>query len=284
MDRFARAFASCGFRREAFYPCYGLAEATLFVSGGQKDALPVVRKFAAQDIQFGAVSSEAHGLHPPGLDETNPCAAQPIVGCGRAWTEHEIVIADPQTGRACPPGVVGEIWFAGPSVARGYWRRERETAETFHAHLSDSGRGPFLRTGDLGLLLDGELFVTGRLKELIVIRGHNHYPQDIEDTVRRVHESFRPHSSAAIGRPGEGEEQLVILQEIDRQSRRLDLAALRSEIVRAVAEVHQLQVYDVVFLRNGSLPRTTSGKIRRHECRDRYLRGQLTLWSGPSPT
>ena len=259
MDRFAEAFAPCGFRREAFYPCYGLAEATLFVSGGDKESLPVVRR--CTDVE----------------------TTRTLVGCGHTWTDHEIVIADPITCRECPPGVVGEIWFRGPSVARGYWRRERETEETFGAVLSDSGRGPFLRTGDLGFLSDGELFVTGRLKDLIVIRGHNHYPQDIEDTVCRLHEAFRPNSTAAIGCFIDGEERLVILQEIDRPQRKLDADTLRREIVRAVAEQHQLQVHEIVFLRNGALPKTTSGKVRRHECRRRYESAQLTLWTGPPP-
>jgi acyl-CoA synthetase (AMP-forming)/AMP-acid ligase II len=283
MDRFAAAFASCGFRREAFYPCYGLAEATLFVSGGAKETPPMVRQFAPHELEYHASSSEAYGSHPVGVDGSS-ARAQTLVGCGHAWTDHEIVIADPQTRRQLPDGAVGEIWFAGPSVAAGYWRLERETEETFAAHLSDTGRGPYLRTGDLGLLRDGELFITDRLKDLIVIRGRNHYPQDIEDTVGRVHESFRPHTGAAFGAVVQGEEQLVILQEIDRQSRRLDAAALRREVERVVSEEHQLQVHDVVFLRNGSLPRTTSGKIRRHECRDRYLRGQHTVWSSTAPT
>jgi acyl-CoA synthetase (AMP-forming)/AMP-acid ligase II len=278
MDRFAEAFAPCGFRREAFYPCYGLAEATLFVSGGDKEAPPVVRSFPARDVEYHPVAQETQGLLSLGFREDE--RAQTLVGCGHAWTDHEIVIADPVTLRECPAGVVGEIWFRGPSVAQGYWRRGHETAEIFDAALSDSGRGPFLRTGDLGFLSDGELFVSGRLKDLIVIRGHNHYPQDIEETVARLHEAFRPNTTAAMGCPIAGEERLVILQEIDRSSRRLDAEILKRDIVRAVAERHQLQVYEVLFVRNGTLPKTTSGKVRRHECRQRYLTGQLTLWTG----
>jgi acyl-CoA synthetase (AMP-forming)/AMP-acid ligase II len=180
--------------------------------------------------------------------------------------------------RVCAPGAVGEIWVRGPSVARGYWERPEDTKETFHAFLSDSRAGPYLRTGDLGFFSDGELFVSGRLKDLIVIRGQNHYPQDIEATVAEVHPAFRPNTGAAFGCLRDGEERLVIVQEIDRQSRKVEPDALARDIRRAVAERHQLQAYDVVFLRNGSLPRTTSGKIRRHECRERYEHGRLTPW------
>lgn len=281
MERFAAAFAGCGFRREAFYPCYGLAEATLFVSGGDKHAPPVVRSFPAARIEYIPAEADAAPALSLEARQSNDAEkkCQTLVGCGHAWTDHELVIADPVTCRECPPGVVGEIWFRGPSVANGYWRREQETHETFGAFLADSRRGPFLRSGDLGFIQNGELFVSGRIKDLILIRGHNHYPQDIEETVRRLHEAFRPNSGAAIGCIIDGEERLVILQEIDRQGRRLDLESLRKEIRRAIAEEHQLQVQDIVFLRNGSLPKTTSGKIRRRECRQRYLTGPLTLWT-----
>jgi acyl-CoA synthetase (AMP-forming)/AMP-acid ligase II len=192
------------------------------------------------------------------------------------------VIVDPETKKECSPGSVGEIWFRGSSVALGYWRREEETQQAFAAMLNDPPRGPFLRTGDLGFISEGELFVSGRLKELIVIRGHNHYPQDIEETVARLHPAFRPNSSFACSCLVDGEERLVILQEIDRQTRQLDLADVTWSIRRAIAEKHQLQVHEIVFLRNGSLPKTTSGKVKRHECRQRYLRHELVHWKAVS--
>jgi len=255
MNRFCRAFEPCGFRREAFYPCYGLAEATLFVSGGDKNAAPIIRPATKSDGEAA------------------------LVGCGHPWTTHELVIADPVTKTECSVNTVGEIWFRGPSVAAGYWRREQETAESFGASLADSGRGPFLRTGDLGFLDDGELFVTGRLKDLIVIRGQNHYPQDIEETVARQHAAFRPQTGAAFSGLIDDEERLIIVQEIDRRSRRLDLDRLRADVRRAIADGHQLQAHDIVFLRNGTIPKTTSGKVRRHECRQKYLSGQLSQWT-----
>lgn len=300
MERFAEAFASCGFRMEAFYPCYGLAEATLFATGGRKADLPVVRRFQNEELEF---RSGGNGSHPDQADRLRPCASsQPeappepippetienaqagdtalLVGCGQTWTDHELLIVDPNTHRVCPHGTIGEIWFRGPSVAAGYWNRPRETGETFDAHLADSGAGPFLRTGDLGLICDGELFVAGRLKDLIVIRGQNHYPQDIESTVCAVHDAFRINTTAAFSIPGDVGERLVVLQEIDRQTRRLDIDQLRREVRHAVAQRHQLQLADLVFLRNGTIPKTTSGKVRRHECRQRYLDGKLLLWKG----
>jgi acyl-CoA synthetase (AMP-forming)/AMP-acid ligase II len=275
IDRFTAAFASCGFRREAFYPCYGLAEATLFVSGGDKQAPPTVRSFAGGAAAFRSGEELKEGAD---ADLHEGAESQLLVGSGRAFTDHEVVIVGPETRRVCAPGAVGEIWVRGPSVARGYWERPEDTKETFHAFLSDSRAGPYLRTGDLGFFSDGELFVSGRLKDLIVIRGQNHYPQDIEATVAEVHPAFRPNTGAAFGCLRDGEERLVIVQEIDRQSRKVEPDALARDIRRAVAERHQLQAYDVVFLRNGSLPRTTSGKIRRHDCRERYEHGRLTPW------
>jgi acyl-CoA synthetase (AMP-forming)/AMP-acid ligase II len=297
IDRFSEAFACCGFRREAFYPCYGLAEATLFVSGGDKNEPPVVRMFAAADLELRSRATEA--AQPRILDSPLGTAQstdeirelpkvastvphQTLVGCGHAWADHEIVIVDPDAAVPCPPGVVGEIWFAGPSVGQGYWRDEQASADRFCAHLSDSGRGPFLRTGDLGFFNQGHLFICGRIKDLIVIRGRNHYPQDIEETVFSIHEAFAPNSGAAFGCPVGGEERLVILQEIDRRTRRVDLNELARSIRAHIAEVHQLQVHDVVFLRNGSLPKTTSGKIRRHEARRQYIQSELIPWK-PKP-
>ncbi|MBX3439554.1 MAG: fatty acyl-AMP ligase [Planctomycetaceae bacterium] len=284
IERFADAFACCGFRKEAFYPCYGLAEATLIVSGGDKQAAPVLRTFPAAELAFRA--SDAISPHAP---ETRPISTDVdgesvLVGCGHAWTDHEIVLVDPESCHESPEGAVGEIWFAGPSVAEGYWGRAAETRETFNAYLSESGRGPFLRTGDLGVIRDGELFICGRIKDLIVIRGRNHYPEDIEATVSRVHEAFPPSGSVALGCVIDGEERLVLLQEIDRRTRKLDLSELAREIRRRVAEQHQLQAHEILFLQKGALPKTTSGKVRRRDTQHRYLTGQLLQWAPKANT
>jgi acyl-CoA synthetase (AMP-forming)/AMP-acid ligase II len=254
MERFAAAFAECGFRPEAFYPTYGLAEATLMVTGGAKAARPVVR--------------------------TGNVAADPrtLVGCGHAWLGQEVIIVDPDSHKRCPVGIVGEIWVRGESVARGYWGRPEETEQTFRARLADAGVGPFLRTGDLGFIDSGELFITGRLKELIVIRGRNHYPQDIEATVQQVSPALRAGGGAAFETGPDGEARLVVVQEIERRARGVDIARLTGDIRQAVAERHELQLHDIRFLEPGSLPRTTSGKIQRHACRAGYERGTLRPW------
>jgi amino acid adenylation domain-containing protein len=236
LQRFAQTFEPCGFRPQAFYPCYGLAEATLIVSGGPKTVGPVVKTVDA------------------GLLES---------GC-----------ASPETLIECQPGEVGEIWVSGQSVALGYWNRREETAHTFRAHLANTGDGPFLRTGDLGFLQDGELFVTGRLKDLIIIRGRNHYPQDIELSVERSHAALRPAAGAAISIEVEGEERLVILHEVDRHEQP-DLDSVIDRIRRAVTEDHELQAYAVVLLRPGSIPKTSSGKIQRHACRALFTANNL---------
>jgi acyl-CoA synthetase (AMP-forming)/AMP-acid ligase II len=276
LDRFAAAFDCCGFQREAFYPCYGLAEATLFVSGGEGPRPAVVQTFPLESTLPASSSTVS-------TPSTN-ASASPLVGCGHARPPHEITIVEPTTRAICPEGAVGEIWFAGPSVGEGYWNSPEETAATFHAALSDSGRGPFLRTGDLGRMVDGELFVTGRLKDLIIIHGRNFVPHDIEETVRTVHEAFRPNRGAALGCQIDGEERLVILQEIDRQTRRLDVRELARDVRQVIAERHQLQVADVVFLRNDSLPRTSSGKVRRFACKEQYLTGRLIEWKSKAPS
>ncbi len=188
LDRFVRTFGPCGFRREAFYPCYGMAETTLFVSGGLKTAPPVVHHVkgtALEQNRVVAAASEQEGVRA-------------IVGCGQTWLDQKIVVVDPESLTQCLSDQVGEIWVSGSSVARGYWRRPEETQQTFQAYLADTVEGSFLRTGDLGFLHNGELFVTGRLKDLVIIRGRNHYPQDIELTVDESHPALRSGCAAAF--------------------------------------------------------------------------------------
>lgn len=247
LERFAQAFAACGFRREAFYPCYGLAEATLFVSGGAKAAAPVVST----------------------LDDGTR-----LVGCGRAWGAHEVAVVDPQTRVPAAEGELGEIWVRGPSVAGGYWKRPEESAATFGARLA-SGEGPFLRTGDLGRLSGGELFVQGRLKDLIVIRGVNHHPADLEATLECCHAALRPHAAAAFSLDVEGEERLVIAAELERDARGADAGEVATVVRSAVNEAHDVQVWAVALLRPGTLPRTSSGKVRRSACRAAFVAGTL---------
>ena len=241
LERFATRFASCGFRRAAFFPCYGLAEATLVVTGGRKHSLPVIKD-------------------------------KLMVGCGGALRDERVIIVDPETLTELEDGVVGEIWVSGPSVARGYWNRSQETHDTFNAYLSDTGEGPFLRTEDLGVIEHGELYVTGRIKDLIIIRGLNHYPQDIEWTVERCHPALRPGCGAAFTVDAGDEEQLVIVQEVDPHA---DLDQVIETIREAVAAEHELQVYAVALIKPGRISKTSSGKIQRRASRTKFLEGTL---------
>jgi len=271
MDAFAEAFAVSGFRREAFYPSYGLAEGTLMVAGGDKNSAPVVRRFSASSL-------ERHEARTASDDDP---AARTLVGCGHPWLDQRVLIVDPDARTPLDPGRVGEIWVAGPSVAQGYWGRPEETEATFDARLA-SGEGPFLRTGDLGFFSDDELFVAGRLKDVLIIRGQNHYPQDIEETVQAVDPAFRNDSGAAFQVEGDGGERLIIVQEIDRAGRPLDPDALARRIRTAVAERHGIDIDEVVLVRNGTLPKTTSGKVRRHACRSAYEASRLSCWQPKS--
>ena len=246
--------------REAFYPCYGLAEATLLVAGGHKTAPPIVRWFDARSLEADRAVPTA----------ANDDGARPLVGCGQTMPDQQTVIADPSRLTRMPAGQVGEVWVAGPSVAQGYWRRTDESEQTFRARLHDTGEGPFLRTGDLGFTHDGELFVTGRLKDMLIIHGRNHYPQDLEATVARSHASLRAGWAAAFT-VGEGpEQQVVIIVELERHQRAA-AAQVVGDIRRDVAREHDLVVDSIVLVRAGTIPRTSSGKIQRHACRDAFL-------------
>ena len=266
LDRFAAAFEPCGFRREAFYPCYGLAEATLIVSGGLRSVPPVIHT-----VQ-GAALEQNRVVDASATDED----ARALVGCGQNLPGQKIVIVDPETLVQCPPDQVGEIWVAGPSVAQGYWNRPEETEQTFRAYMADTGEGPFLRTGDLGFMRDGELFITGRIKDLIIIRGRNHYPQDIELTVEQSHPALRPGCGAAFSVDVSGEERLVVVQEV-YTNRPWDPDEVVGAIRQAVAETHEVQVYAVVLIEPRSIPKTSSGKIQRRACRAMFLAGTLDV-------
>lgn len=403
IDKFSSAFASCGFAPTAFYPCYGLAEGTLIVSGGEAGTGAVVSAFqnaalenhwvsdsriayegpavvtvdderriegqlvnvsrtgvflapsaAVESGSFVRVSfellGEAFSCHaevvqvqeessqgPAGIglrllhqdrlkrrryDEIileltldapgdGPRSARVLVGCGTALPEHTIAIVNPETLCRAWPNQVGEIWVAGPSVAQGYWGKDAETAGTFRAYISDTREGPFLRTGDLGFLRGQELYVTGRLKDLLVIHGVNHYPQDIEETVERSHPSVRPGCVAAFSAEFGGTERLVVIAEAER--RKIDaprgaeqpsgaaLAGLSDDrrkvevlprlavkgpiapmdVARSirthVAFEHEVSPYIVALIAPGAIPKTSSGKVQRHACRISYLAGSFEI-------
>jgi acyl-CoA synthetase (AMP-forming)/AMP-acid ligase II len=265
LRRFASAFSAAGFRYEAFYPCYGLAEATLMVSGGPPGEAPTLLTRTGPLAPAGAADAE-------------------LVSCGAPGPGITVVIVDPERGQECAEGEPGEIWVAGDNVARGYWRNALATRQTFRAALAD-GRSGFLRTGDQGLLRDGRLFVTGRLKDLIVIDGRNHHPQDLELSVEMSHPMLRTGCTAAfsVESPGSGEEAVIVAEATAAVS---DPAAITARIRSAISEGHGLALRDVVLVEPGTIPKTSSGKIQRRASRAAYLEGKLAVIGradGPTP-
>ncbi|WP_447963626.1 amino acid adenylation domain-containing protein [Nitrospira sp. Ecomares 2.1] len=280
LDRFTDAFSGSGFRREALYPCYGLAEATLFVSGGERTKPPVLRRINKNELQEHRI-----------LDRTESDAEmQQLVGCGYSRFEQEIRIVDPESLRICLVGRVGEVWVKGPSIARGYWNRPEDTSRTFGGYTSDTSEGPFLRTGDLGFVKEGELFITGRLKDLIIIRGRNYYPHDVELTAQQSHESLRPEGGAAFSITLQEEESLVVVHEVDSRPASFNAQMVIAAIRQAITEHHEVQVAAVVLIKAGTLPKTSSGKVQRNLCRLKFLAqgfnviGQSALPTSPFET
>jgi amino acid adenylation domain-containing protein/thioester reductase-like protein len=274
LSAFSRSFETHGFNRAAFYPCYGLAEGTLLVSGSDGPSMPTVRSFDSESLA---------GNRAVEIDEKDSNARK-MVSCGNALLDQRLAIADPSSLVTRADGEVGEILVNGPSVAKGYWGRPELSQEVFDAHLSDSGDGPFLRTGDLGFTYKGKLYITGRLKDLIIIRGRNHYPQDIELTVERSHVALQPGMGAAFSVDVEGEERLVVTHELTRKDRRADVNEVTAAVRQAIAERHGIQAYAIALLKPLSVPKTSSGKVRRHACKQGFLQDSLKVagvWRAP---
>jgi acyl-CoA synthetase (AMP-forming)/AMP-acid ligase II/acyl carrier protein len=267
LERFTEMFSPCGFRREAFYPCYGLAEATLMAAGGKKHAPPMT-------LSVRKASLEANQVLPAGPEESD---TQTLVGCGHSLADQQILIVHPEKRTHCRGGEIGEIWITGPSVAQGYWDQPELSRQTFAAQLADSGEGPFLRTGDLGFLHEGELYITGRLKDLIILCGRNLYPQDLERTAERSHPDLNPCCGAAFTVESDGQERLVLVYEVIPR-REPDVSAVAEVVRRAVAEEHEAELYAFVLLKLGGMPKTSSGKIQRHACRSAFLAGTLETY------
>jgi amino acid adenylation domain-containing protein len=279
LQRFFQTFAECGFQPNTFYPCYGMAEATLMVSGGQHTNLPALKTVERSSLeQNQVVVTNALAITDlPVADETvHSENIQSLVGCGRSLSQQNIVIAHPETLTRCQEHEVGEIWVQGPSIGHGYWNRPEETAETFQAYLADTQAEPFLRTGDLGFLHNGELYVTGRLKDLIIIRGRNLYPQDLERTAEQSHPALRANSAAAFAVEVNAQEQLVLVQEVEfRQTP--DVDEVSGAIRQAIAEVYEVQTYAIILIKAGTISKTSSGKIQRRACRSAFLSGTLEV-------
>ncbi|MFL0178645.1 fatty acyl-AMP ligase [Mycobacterium sp. SMC-15] len=285
LQAFSEAFAPAGFAPETFLPVYGLAEATLGVSGGSDSPLPVV-----VHVDRGALGEDRVVEAAP----DDPRAAA-VVGCGRPRGGQRVIIVDPETRIECDADGVGEIWVAGPSVGQGYWRRSTETEQTFAAYLADSGQefdGPFLRTGDRGFLHHGELFVTGRCKDLVVLGDVVHYPNDIERTVQGCDSVLLPGRGAVFAITGErgdpfAGERLVVVQEVQRHRMSdTDTDGVLTAIRDAVLRHHRTEVHDVLLVRPMSIPTTSSGKIQRAACREKFSAGELAAlaqWNAPLP-
>ncbi|MBE9223258.1 SDR family NAD(P)-dependent oxidoreductase, partial [Cyanobacterium stanieri LEGE 03274] len=271
--KFSQYFADCGFQQKSFYPCYGMAETTLIVSGANPYQSPTIKNISATKLQQNEIV----------FNPENTTDIQKVVSSGNISPQLEVAIVNPDTLLECPDNSVGEIWVKGESVTQGYWLKKDLTKNTFHAETKDGKKKDFLRTGDLGFIGDGELFVTGRLKDLIIIRGRNHYPQDIEESVGHIHPAINPESGAAFTIETENDEQLVVVFEVKRtflqKLKQNDI--LQEEIFdairQAIAENHELQVYSIVLIRTGSIPKTSSGKIARYASKKEFLDGNLPV-------
>lgn len=270
IDNFVAAFAGSGFRRSTFFPSFGLAEATLMVTGGSPGDAPDVRR-ADPDALLA-------GDYVPAFGER----ASTLVASGRIHPEMTVAIVSPGERRPLPDGLVGEICAAGDSLGSGYFNNPVATADVFGLRLAGHGDRSFLRTGDLGFVMDGQLFVTGRLKDMVILDGRNHYPQDIEQTAERSHPAMRPGRCIAFGVDSGDRERLVLVCELDRRGAPRSpgaasslQAAVAATVRRAVQAEHGLDIHHLVFVRTGRLPMTGSGKPRRLTCRAQYLAGEF---------
>ena len=274
LAKFAELYEPCGFKKEAFYPCYGMAEATLFITGINAQEYPTIthldKKALTQD-KIVAVPAN----HPD---------AKAVVSCGYTWLGDEVIIVDRETktklesdGASAPSTKrVGEIWAAGTGIGKGYWQREEQTESTFEATLAARPDKTYLRTGDLGFIKDGELYITGRIKDMMILWGRNHYPQHIEETVESCHPALRKNHGAAFSIEVNGEEQLVIAHEINRTDlRNLNVEEVIGAIRLAVGEQNLANVFAVALLKTGSIPKTSSGKIQRRACQSMFLERSL---------
>ena len=264
-DLFIHTLEPYGFHRQAFAPAYGLAEFTLAATITPHGSTPTYLDLHPQAMESGSIVPAPANTH----------GTRQIVCCGNPIHGADVRIIDEKTRSHCPPDRIGEIWLAGSSMAGGYWQQPQETLETFNAFTADTGEGPFLKTGDLGFMKDGNLYVTGRSKELIIIRGNNYFPQDIERTVQESHPAFLQGATAAFSVPNGSGEQLVVVQEVRQHKSITDFEALTSAIRQAVSLEYDLPVYAALLVKSGDVPKTTSGKIQRQPCREAFLAGQI---------
>ncbi|MGF1541649.1 MAG: fatty acyl-AMP ligase [Pleurocapsa sp.] len=268
MADFVETFSACGFRWEAFAPSYGLAENTLLATTKPKGTKPVFLT-----VETAAIEQDKVVVAQPQLET----GVRTLPGCGKKVCDTDIAIAHPDSLTRCADDQVGEIWIKDPSVAQGYWQNPEATEATFQAYFQDTQEGPYLRTGDLGFIHNGELYITGRIKDLIIIRGTNHYPQDLEWSVQQLNSALRPDYGAAFSIIDKGEERLIVVQEIERRAGEIDTEKLIADIRQEIAEQHEIQLYGVVLAKSGNILKTASGKIQRRACKEKFLAGTLTV-------
>ncbi|MBV1871344.1 MAG: amino acid adenylation domain-containing protein [Gammaproteobacteria bacterium] len=283
LEAFSRTFSPYGFKHEAFQPCYGLAEATVGVSSGDGGA-----------VLTKEVSQEALQGHRVDEEVVNQDDGKHIVACGHTWLDDALRIVNPETCEAAKAHEVGEIWLSSPSVGAGYWQRPELSDATFRAKIIASAPGGdssqdergYLRTGDLGFYVENQLYITGRIKELLIIRGRNYYPADLEQCVASVCEALIQNCIAAFNVEYEGDEHLVLVCEVERRHlRSFNAETLRQTICQAVAEQFELRVESVVFVKPGRIPKTSSGKLQRGLCSEQFLQGRIetiSAWVGSS--
>jgi acyl-CoA synthetase (AMP-forming)/AMP-acid ligase II/acyl carrier protein len=269
LDKFAEFFRPAGFNPQSFFPCYGMAEATLMATGSGLHYFP---------LDADALSK---GFASPFSEENS--ASRLFVGCGYSVAGQQTQVVDPETRYALADGQIGEVWLNGPHIAQGYWRKPELTEVAFKAALADGDATPYLRTGDLAFMREGQLVITGRIKEVIILRGRNYYPQDIERCVTESHPALQPQAAAAFSVDINGEEMIVAVQEVRRTAMRdLPAEAITSAARLAVFEQQELALHALVLLKPATLLKTSSGKIRRSACRAAYLDGSLDVvfaWS-----
>ena len=267
LERFAKKFAPCGFNSKGFFPCYGMAEATLMITGGNKAQFPPVKHLDKVALEENKVL----------ITDRSDKGVTTIVSAGYPWLDGEIAIVDPNNLQECSGDRVGEIWYSSSSVGKGYWKLPDKTQTTFRATLNNGKQ--YLRTGDLGFMSDGELYITGRLNDVLVFWGLNHYPQQIEYTVEQAHPGLKPNCGAAFSVTVKGKERLVVAQEIERSQRKSIVMADVVESIRwAVFQQHFIDIYGIVLIKPGRLPKTSSGKVQRSACKEKFLEDSLDVW------
>lgn len=275
--RFAEKFAPFGFRPQAQAPCYGMAETTLVISFYAGEAKTIVERFRRADFEEGR-------LVP--TDSTDPKETAEAVSSGALLVDYKAAIVHPKTRKQCAPDEVGEVWISGDSVGEGYWNRPEDSQHTFGAHIAETHEGPYLRTGDMGFLRNGHLYITGRLKDLLIVRGRNYYPQDVEMTVEKAHPALRAGGGAAFSVTENNVEQLIVVHETQRRDLEgVDWQEVIKTIRANIAREHGIRAHAVILIRRATVAKTSSGKIQRSEMKRRFLENELQIvaeWRAPS--